>query len=662
MSTQEQQLARLRGFNASVRAADRGLAEELAGRFESQELGRPMTVALAEETIVMRRQRPVLAIQDGETTLQFREAEDSEIWKERLVRARPYLAPAIAAVGRVDLQHNPDFEWVGTGWLVDRDILVTNRHVANTFARRMGGEIRFRPGSGGQAMAAEIDFLHELDRTATRAFRLVRVLHIEDEDGPDLSFVRVEQTKGPLATPIRLSSRAAAPSSIVATIGYPAYDSRIPEPALMERIYGSVYNLKRLAPGAITDVDAECILHNCTTLGGNSGSVVLDLETGEALGLHFSGRFLLANYAVRADIVKQRLDALRSGAIGPRRERAQVPAGDGAARATRVEQAVAPAAGGAASVSIPLVVTVSLGDGVRAPEPAAVPSGDDEVAAEAPIADYRDREGYRADFLGPSFPVELPEIRRDVEDVLVFGDDQTVLAYEHFSVVMSKDRRVCRYSACNVDGAQSRNTKRAAWRCDPRIPRTAQILRECYGGPPKFSRGHMTRRQDPAWGTPVAARRGNEDSMHVTNTVPQMQTFNSPIWLGLEDYALQHAREDDMKISVFTGPYFDARDPVRYGVQIPLVFWKIIAFLHDETGALCATGYEMSQEALLEPEFVFGNYRSMQLNATTQVPIASIEDRAGLGFGELARRDPMAGERIGGGRVPLGALEQIRFV
>ena len=29
--------------------------------------------------------------------------------------------------------------------------------------------------------------------------------------------------------------------------------------------------------------------HDCTTLGGNSGSVVLDLTTGEAVGLHFAG-------------------------------------------------------------------------------------------------------------------------------------------------------------------------------------------------------------------------------------------------------------------------------------------------------------------------------------------------------------------------------------
>ena len=90
--------------------------------------------------------------------------------------------------------------------------------------------------------------------------------------------------------------------------------------------------------------------------------------------------------------------------------------------------------------------------------------------------------------------------------------------------------------------------------------------------------------------------------MHVTNTTPQMQAFNAPIWLALEDYALGHAKEDEMKISVFTGPYFDDHDPEMYGVRIPRAFWKIIAFVHDETGELCATGYEMNQERTLQPE------------------------------------------------------------
>jgi endonuclease G len=148
-----------------------------------------------------------------------------------------------------------------------------------------------------------------------------------------------------------------------------------------------------------------------------------------------------------------------------------------------------------------------------------------------------------------------------------------------------------------------------------------------------------------------------------------MQAFNSPIWLALEDYALDHARENDMKISVFTGPYLEDEDPVRFGVKIPLRFWKIIVFIHDETGELCATGYEMSQERSLPPsdeEFVFGQFTSPQLGVATQVAIRSIEEKSGLSFNGLADIDPLAlaDESVGAGQdeaLPLAAMEQIRF-
>src|SRR5262249_35231770 len=201
--------------------------------------------------------------------------------------------------------------------------------------------------------------------------------------------------------------------------------------------------------------------------------------------------------------------------------------------------------------------------------------------------------------------------------------------------------RLCFLSACNIDGNQSRKSARAASKWDPRIPKAQQIMRECYGPPPKFSRGHMTRREDPAWGSPSQAKRGNEDSMHVTNTTPQMQEFNAPIWLGLEDYALQHAREDDMKLCVFTGPFLAPRDPVMYGIKIPKRFWKVLAFIHDKTRKLCATAYAMSQEdSLTGEEFVYGNYYSPQLHLATQISIAEIEQGTGLDFGDLSRFDP----------------------
>ena len=195
----------------------------------------------------------------------------------------------------------------------------------------------------------------------------------------------------------------------------------------------------------------------------------------------------------------------------------------------------------------------------------------------------------------------------------------------------------------------------------PRIPAEAQTLPsddpalDVYGNAPRFARGHMTRREDPIWGDSETARQGNLDSMHYTNVVPQMQSFNGAIWNNLEDYALHNARGDDMRISVLTGPIMTKADSVMFGVQIPVEFWKVIAFIHDETRKLTATGYRMSQENdLPHEEFVFGDF-----DGTHQIQLAEIERLTGRSGGALTTRDPRHGlEAIS---QPIMALEQIRF-
>ncbi|MGB7832831.1 MAG: DNA/RNA non-specific endonuclease [Xanthobacteraceae bacterium] len=687
MATQQKQLARLRRYNLSVRGNDPKLAEEVRDLgYEVRAAEEALSPQAADEmlgleSIAMRTQRPVLAIRDSVTQLVFIDEADSKIWGERLTKAKPLLDIAIPSVGRIDLTGAP-LDWVGTGWLVAENIIVTNRHVAREFAERKGDGFAFKVGLT-EPMSGQLDFVQEIDNPERLVFKLVRPLHIEEPPGPDVSFFEIEMVSGDarLANPIELASTISAPEQLatlqVATIGYPAYDSRIPEPDLMERIYGKVYNKKRLAPGGVTRLDEALLWHNCTTLGGNSGSVVFDLNSGRALGLHFSGSFLVTNYAVRADVVKKLLNDVRTGRTmrrtetAPRAQRLVVrPGRPSIARPTR---------GGSASLTIPLTVNISMGfdaasrgTPVRYPMPTVKTGEPAEFIAEteAVASSYRDRRGYDPAFLGQRAVVDLPTVDQNADDILDFevdGATETELRYEHFSVVMSRGRRMCFLSACNIDGNQSRKSARVAWKWDPRIPKAQQIMHECYGSPPKFSRGHMTRREDPGWGSPAIGKRGNEDSMHVTNTTPQMQAFNAPIWLALEDYALQHAREDEMKISVFTGPYFTDDDPEMYGVRIPLIFWKVIAFIHDQTGKLCATGYEMNQENTLQPEeeFVFGSFTSPQLGIATQVPIRLIEERSGIKFGNLASVDPLANdqESMGGGfRSPLLALEQVMFL
>ena len=183
---------------------------------------------------------------------------------------------------------------------------------------------------------------------------------------------------------------------------------------------------------------------------------------------------------------------------------------------------------------------------------------DDEAVA----ADYRDRGGYQADFLGKGkLEVDLPSVERDADDVLDFevnGKAETELRYEHYSVVMSRSRRMCFFSAVNIDGNLSKKSTRVGWKWDPRIPKAQQIMNECYGTPPKFSRGHMTRREDPGWGRrerrPSAATR-----TRCTSPTPRRRCRRSTRRSGLRSRTMRSATrgKTTMKISVFTGPYFD---------------------------------------------------------------------------------------------------------
>jgi endonuclease G len=116
-----------------------------------------------------------------------------------------------------------------------------------------------------------------------------------------------------LPSPIPLDDQVLQSDPWVAVIGYPAEDGRRNEPLLMRQIFGDVFGVKRLAPGQVMDTAGEWLTHDCSTLGGNSGSVVLDLGTGRAVGLHVGGRFGVANYAVPAALIATRLAALKLG-------------------------------------------------------------------------------------------------------------------------------------------------------------------------------------------------------------------------------------------------------------------------------------------------------------------------------------------------------------
>ena len=291
------------------------MQKELGGALEG--MGGGLDEELAFETIVVREGRPVLLVENNDYRL---EGPESEVWKERLQSSgvRKAIRSVIPAIGRIEVANHPSYTWVGTGWLADDDVIVTNRHVAELFAVRSGERFVFRKGWPDPAsrMAARVDFLKELNSTNVNEFVVLDILHIEDDFGPDLAFLKINK-KSPsgagLTGKLRFATSPGQDKQFVTTIGYPAADSRVPDQDLVRKLFGDVYNVKRMAPGQLLKPRDGLVLHDCSTLGGNSGSPIVDLSSGEAIGLHFSGLFLRENRGVPAAIVKDRLEKVRSG-------------------------------------------------------------------------------------------------------------------------------------------------------------------------------------------------------------------------------------------------------------------------------------------------------------------------------------------------------------
>ena len=259
---------------------------------------------------------------------------------------------------------------------------------------------------------------------------------------------------------------------------------------------------------------------------------------------------------------------------------------------------------------------------------------DEMIVEELSDSWYEGSTGYDTKFLGDNHEIPLPTFRSDIEqDIAQLKDGSNVLHYTHFSIVMSKSRRLAYFTVVNIDGNQMKDVGRNNnWYLDPRIESEYQCGPELYKNN-ALDRGHLVRRRDPVWGD--TAEKANKNTFHFTNCAPQHSNLNQKIWLDLENYILHNAENWNLKVTVFTGPVFRVDDIVYREVQIPAEFWKI-AIMVKENGNLSATAYLQTQKNLIEDlEFAYGEYK------TYQVPISRIEEITGLNFGCLRNHDPI---------------------
>jgi len=283
--------------------------------------------------------------------------------------------------------------------------------------------------------------------------------------------------------------------------------------------------------------------------------------------------------------------------------------------------------------------------------------------AAASAQELEKRAGFDPGFLGIDVP--MPGLTADVPTM--------TLPYTHYTVLFRPDRRTAAVTALDVDGARLMPLARSdAWQFDPRLAAELQIGPAVYAHN-DLDRGHLVMRASSTWGdTEKEAHVAEVDTFYFTNAAPQAALFNQgrALWLGLEDYLEEHAATYNRKLVVLAGPVLDPGDPPYRGVQVPLRFWKVVAFLQD--GELAATGYLLDQSPLIEDlpreiaeAMAAGRIPPLGPFRTFQLPISSISAMAGVRLDQLAAVDRMPVEPTVEGRPPpwreLTSLDDIQF-
>src|SRR5436305_1671492 len=69
-----------------------------------------------------------------------------DVFGNRVEDQREDIEMAQRGVGRIELLGHPEYDWAGTGFLVNDNVLMTTRRTAELFIENRDGGWRFRPG------------------------------------------------------------------------------------------------------------------------------------------------------------------------------------------------------------------------------------------------------------------------------------------------------------------------------------------------------------------------------------------------------------------------------------------------------------------------------------------------------------------------------------
>lgn len=258
----------------------------------------PQKLGALEVIVRTDGSRPSFMIRNG--TIDY-QSSPAGSWSDILPAEESSIRNAISCVGRVN---NKNGAHIGTGFLVANNMVITNRHVLQEIATKENDNTwKMLPGTF-------IDFGHEFRaQTSLWPRNINRVVFCPPQyidprniDHSKLDLVVLECDPVDTQTlPIKLSiggsSEWAQPGNFIYIVGYPGNPGLAglqQYSTLLEQLFKSTFGCKRLAPGEIilptADTGTLSFAHDATTLGGNSGSVILAQAKGVmAAGLHYGG-------------------------------------------------------------------------------------------------------------------------------------------------------------------------------------------------------------------------------------------------------------------------------------------------------------------------------------------------------------------------------------
>ena len=251
-------------------------------------------------------------------------------WAATIDRNRGRINQASLSIGAVVPANRQRFPYVGTAFVVAPGLALTSGDVVRAIYDTSTCELKEAD------QGARIVFGSSIRDGAAPSLALGKLAHISTER--NMALIHLEDHDLQRVPVLPLADEGALGATVSEThvflIGYAAKDGRQPE-LWQSLVLGDDFQTgdRRLMPGRLLGrstftsfgTNMTALVHDASTLGGMAGAPLVNLHTGNVLGIHFAGRWQAGggklNYASEPtkeirDLIGGRLDGNGAGAPG----------------------------------------------------------------------------------------------------------------------------------------------------------------------------------------------------------------------------------------------------------------------------------------------------------------------------------------------------------